>query len=370
MTWILTGLLRATTRMLPVERRDWAEAVWADARDVPPGWDRLSWLLGGLRIVGGEARLGYRATHVIVFAAGVTGILWIRSTGGLTPVAAGGVIGIGVMLVTLPWIRRRNARLGPVGRNLSARIARVGAYATIMLFLVAGLGASHYAGRRFGVTHPHGSPGVWVPIFVIMTAYVVAVLFATAQGSQVPVAAMTVGVTVGAVAGLGVYALAPYGGMRHVHNPLISVTCVIAVLVGVFGAPVLAGALAARRVAAPVDESTGAEQARFRAALFAGALAGGAMVLVLSALTVMTLFLMPQRVALEWANPDPHAPHGTPFEIEMSVADSIDEHLGFLVVGPFGGLALSVVGVAIVEGIDSRGRSRQPSPQPVGVASP
>ncbi len=34
---------RGAVRLVPAARRDWAEAVWAEAQEVPPGWPRLAW---------------------------------------------------------------------------------------------------------------------------------------------------------------------------------------------------------------------------------------------------------------------------------------------------------------------------------------
>ena len=53
----LTGLLRVLARLLPAGRREWAEAVQAEASQAPAGWPRLSWLAGGVWLVaaGGAA---------------------------------------------------------------------------------------------------------------------------------------------------------------------------------------------------------------------------------------------------------------------------------------------------------------------------
>ena len=55
-------LARACARLLlPVGRRDWAEALWAEANAVPAGWRRLAWRAGGVRLITREARLGRKA---------------------------------------------------------------------------------------------------------------------------------------------------------------------------------------------------------------------------------------------------------------------------------------------------------------------
>jgi len=57
LTELLAGMLRHATRMLPPGRREWAEAVQAEAGQVPPGWPRLRWLAGGLWLVAREATM-------------------------------------------------------------------------------------------------------------------------------------------------------------------------------------------------------------------------------------------------------------------------------------------------------------------------
>ncbi len=39
----MSWLVRAAARLLPPGRRDWAEAVWAEAHELPAGWQRLAW---------------------------------------------------------------------------------------------------------------------------------------------------------------------------------------------------------------------------------------------------------------------------------------------------------------------------------------
>ena len=51
----MSWLGSAGVRLLPAGRRDWAEAVWAEAREVPAGWPRLAWRAGGVWLVAREA---------------------------------------------------------------------------------------------------------------------------------------------------------------------------------------------------------------------------------------------------------------------------------------------------------------------------
>ena len=54
----MSWLGRAAARLVPAERRDWAEALWAEADEVPAGWERLAWRAGGVRLIARQARLG------------------------------------------------------------------------------------------------------------------------------------------------------------------------------------------------------------------------------------------------------------------------------------------------------------------------
>jgi hypothetical protein len=65
----MSWLSRAGARLLPAERRDWAEAVWAEAQEVPPGWPRLAWRAGGVWLIAREAQIMCRIGTLLLFAA-------------------------------------------------------------------------------------------------------------------------------------------------------------------------------------------------------------------------------------------------------------------------------------------------------------
>ena len=77
LTTVLAGLLRWVVVLLPAGRREWGQAVWAEAGDVPAGRVRLSCVVGGLWLVVGEAemirKIGYTGAGV---AAGAT-MVWL-----------------------------------------------------------------------------------------------------------------------------------------------------------------------------------------------------------------------------------------------------------------------------------------------------
>ena len=38
----MAGVLRRSAALVPADRRPWAEAAWAEAAEVPAGWQRLA----------------------------------------------------------------------------------------------------------------------------------------------------------------------------------------------------------------------------------------------------------------------------------------------------------------------------------------
>ena len=62
--------------------------------------------------------------------------------------------------------------------------------------------------------------------------------------------------------------------------------------------------------------------------------------IVVTTLTLVMMRLHPGRVPLKWANPDPNVPHGTPYEIQMSVSDGAEVYLALLILAPIIGAIL------------------------------
>jgi hypothetical protein len=55
-------------RLVSAGRRDWAEAIWAEASEVPSGLRRLAWLAGGARVMVREALMARRIGRWLLFA--------------------------------------------------------------------------------------------------------------------------------------------------------------------------------------------------------------------------------------------------------------------------------------------------------------
>ena len=67
---------RGAARLLPAGRRDWGEAVWAEAPEVPPGLAGLAWRAGGVWMLAREALLLRRIGRAMLFAAAAAVAAW------------------------------------------------------------------------------------------------------------------------------------------------------------------------------------------------------------------------------------------------------------------------------------------------------
>ena len=118
-TRMLAGLLGRSAGLLPAARREWAEAVLAEAGEVPAGSARVAWLGGGVWMVAREVVLG-TVIRALAFAAGAVGLAWVgwpgASSNSATLLNRVYVTGTVVLLAVLPWVVRRY--FGPGARRL------------------------------------------------------------------------------------------------------------------------------------------------------------------------------------------------------------------------------------------------------------
>jgi hypothetical protein len=159
----ITGLARWSVRVVPAERREWAEAVWAEAGEVPTH-RQLSWVAGGLWTVTRQAGIVRRIVYwlgVAALAVGASEMVSLVWRG--APVASGFRsvsvpqlnLGTGiyvdpnttgdvrslaittvVVLAALPWVARRRGAFGPASYNSAARVVRVGGCAAICVLVL------------------------------------------------------------------------------------------------------------------------------------------------------------------------------------------------------------------------------------------
>jgi hypothetical protein len=371
---LLAGLLRWSMVLLPAGRRGWAEAVWAEAAEVPAGRARLSWLVGGLWLISREAgmmrRIGFLTAGVVAGAAMAWWDWHPGSANPAMPVNRATIIGVMALLAVLPWATR--PLLGPTADNRAARIVRVSGYLAVYVLLLVMVALSRFADSRFDhfqafdqhnweADMRSGAVVGAVLIVTVVGGYAAAILTLTARRTSIAPATLAVGATLGLTAAVIVYVLEPLGNPRHT-NWLVSAgsgTVSLGVLVG---ALLAAGAFAGRRIAeVPGTDPEAKESARVGAGAIAGLCAGGAAALLLGIMTITTMLMFPRHVDLKWANPSPAVPHGTAFEVQMSVGDAAAKYQAGLLIGPLlGGVLGAIGGVAVMGAAKPRRRAEPP----------
>ena len=294
-TSVVAALLRMSAWLLPAARRDWADAVVAEAGEVQARTGRLAWLCGGLWLVAREVLMG-TWVRVLAFVAGVTALVWVGwpgpSSDSALPVNRMYVIGTVLMLAVLPLVVRRY--VGPARKGWAPTAARIGCYAMVLV-LVAARNSKDRFGNKLG--HAYFAPafGLIVLQFVLLlviAAYVAGVLVVTCERVQITRAGLPAALVLGAATGGFLYALGRFGGPGiDPSGPTLPWWGLAAlVLPAVTG--LLVGRLSARD---PRPSSLGPHQQGTVAAIAAVASAA----LVVSVLTMVTIALFPQQVPLE-----------------------------------------------------------------------
>jgi hypothetical protein len=296
----VSWLGRAGSRLVPAGRRDWAEAVWAEAYEVPAGWRRLAWRVGGVWLIAREATMVRWIGSRVLFAAAAGAAAWTAWSVGQAATVRADVIGTVLLLAGLPLLTRWF--LGPPD-NRAARRLRAAGYAAVLALMPAKAATDLFLGAvpRGGIDlhtyerfHCKNGPWChWVPgtsglsptvgsevTLLILTACGLAIVLAlTARRTRVAPAALTIGAGTGLALGVVMYAIAPLGlNVAYPYRPWLpgSSGLLFGVLawILIFGAPLVAGAVARRRgyMPGPPDQLTD-DQARQGAA--AGLVSGG-----------------------------------------------------------------------------------------------
>jgi hypothetical protein len=338
LTWMLAGALRAAARWLPPGRRDWAEAVQAEAELIPAGWPRVGWLAGGLRLAAKEAEIMRKVVYWLGIGAVAAAAAWTVWLSWHTSPAADALtvtdrvrvlVGVGA-LALLPWVGRRRGWFGPVGHSITARLVRVTGCAG-----ACGLGVAIVRMDRYIHGGPHGpapfslsreiiaavllSTGLvalgvvrarwpqldagtlWafagmsstlllalVPAQAIAVAYVAVILAATSRRSPVANASLAAGAMTGLAAGLTA-ALAVYE-LNTQDDRYVDL-----ILLLLFVTTILSGALAGA-AASWLRPGTGdakeLREARIRQGLLAGTASGAVAGLVLTNFVAIAVFMM------------------------------------------------------------------------------
>jgi len=303
LTRAMASVLRRSAVLMPADRREWAEAAWAEVAEVPAGWQRLRWLAGGLRLTVQEAVRGRRLWYPLAFAAAAAGMAWSAWSGppgdSAIEINRIDVIVIVVILAMLPWIIRR-AR-GPVADARLARLVRTGGYVAVLALVLA-----KSALERVADAPPNnlGGPVVaWTgeAVFLaVMASYAAVILAFTARRSPVLPATVAIGTVTGIALGVLVYGLGPLGFPLRFTGPwparLYDTAMALGVLLALC-APVWAGRAAARRVGRSLTAGAGARQGAM-----AGLCAGTAAALAVAVLSTATIAILPYDTGLQhWA---------------------------------------------------------------------
>ena len=338
LTWMLTRMLRDAARLLPSARREWAEAVRAEADLVPAGWPRVGWLAGGLWLAVKEAEIMRKVVYWLGIGAVAAAAAWAVWLSWHTSPAADALtvtdrvrVLVGVAaLALLPWVGRRHGWFGPVGNSIAARLVRVAGCAA-----VCGLGAAIVRMDRYIHGGPHGPApfslsreiaaavilgaglvalrvvrarwpqvdayALWLAVGMtgvivlvllpaqgIATTYVAAILAATSRRSLVANGSLAAGAMTGPPAGLA-QALAIYG-LNTPDDRYVGLLIVIMMAITfLFAVP---AGVAAAWLRSGNEDPAELREARIRQGLLAGSVSGAAAGLVLTDFVPIAVFMM------------------------------------------------------------------------------
>jgi hypothetical protein len=374
MSWpsrIATAAGRCALRLVPAGRRDWAEAVWAEAHEVPAGWSRLAWRAGGLGLIAKEGRMTRTigAWSLSVVAAGAAaGGAWPGSPVSHAAAVQGGIIITLALLAGLPLLSRW--LLGPPG-NRTARWLRAVFYAAILAVMPAQTAIRLFLGtvprsgidrHTFDVIQGPGVPGSvsgssgWageIGILVFTACFLAVLLALTARRTPVAPATLAIGAGAGLVLGVVMYAIAPLGlNVKYPDRPWLhgSAADTVGALAWIllFGAPLVAGVLAGRRCDVEEDDPAQATVTQAWQGFAAGAVSGGVGAMLVTVLGAGTTALM---VRSAWVRDllyhGPHLTASAVYGRELYASQDVSAYFLLLFGFPIIGLIMGLVGTGI-----------------------
>jgi hypothetical protein len=377
LTRVVTALLRCSAGLLPADRRGWTRALRAEADEVPEGWRRLAWLLGGLgltvRLAVREATWRRGLGYPLAFAAAAAATAWSAWSGprGDSAVAVNraDVITIAVLLAGLPWAIRRFR--GPLAGGWPARLLRAGGYAAVLALVLVKAAVERVAGAP--PNNFEGPARAWtgeVVFLAVMAGYAALILACTARRSPAAPGTVAIGAAAGAALGVLAYVLGPLGFPLRLTGrwpvSLYDAAMALGALLALCG-PTLAGLAATRKAGRGRPAAS-----RMGQGAMAGVWTGAAAALVVAVLSTATIALLPYEPALRhWASS--HVGQWTPAVSRWTPIYGPRGYLGYvagnsafaagylvvLVLGPLFGAALGtwagrVAGRAGLPGIGPR----------------
>ena len=290
LTRALTGLLTRSGWLMEEDRAEWLEGLVAEATETSAGRDRVVWLIGGAWLIAAEA-LRRSAIRILAFIAAAAVVLLITWRGSSSdsavlvnrieiPLCLG-------LLALLPLVVRRF--FGPVGDGLLPRTVRVVGY-LVVLALVTAKAVEAREGEKLGAYFSDGGKVAGLIVLVI-AGYAGAILVLTSQRVRLNRSALAIAIGIGALTGVALFALYGY----HLNTPPL-MPWVLTVL----ALPFLIGFAVTRRAAraAPAKHMTPAQQgalvavcATAMAALLLALLSGGPAPILLLLLVLAPVLL-------------------------------------------------------------------------------
>ncbi len=369
---VAAAVRRGTARLLPAGRRDWTEAVWAEAHEVPPGLARLAWRAGGVWAIAREALLPRRLVHAALFAVAAVFAAWAawpRPWVGHVAEGRFNAIAPVLLVAGLPLLSRRFfGPAGPsrVGRSLrifycAATLALLPAF-TILLVLNR-LAPTQPADRNIfcgaqgcvGVVPGRSSGGpTWegeILVMLLTIGYVGVSLFLTSRRSQVTRSTLAIGGGTGLLFGVVMYAVDPLGLQKWATNPWLPGSkadpLVALAWILLLGGPAAAAVLASWRCRGP-DGARPPYNIRLGQGIAAGVLANGTGALFTAALgtgTVMLTLKSPRL--LHWLNHGQHLTAVATYRYELYTGQGALRYGLVLISFPVIGLIMSSLAAAI-----------------------
>ena len=357
---------RAAARLVPARRREWAEAIWAEAREVSPGWPRLAWRAGGMRLIVKEARMTRRLAILVLFAAAAGAAAWSAWPDAAVShgaAAQGDVIVTLVLLAGLPALARW--QLGPPA-NRAARRLRAGFYAAIVVIMAAKAVSERFVGavprgghdlRTFDLFQGQSVPGSssggpdWggeIAILVLVACYLAVILALTARRTPIAPATLAISSAAGLALGLVMYLIAPLGLDKLPTAPWLHGTASSAVValawVLLFCGPLTAAIVSALRCHVPGDQRAEGT-ARIWQSLAAGLVCNGVGALTVTVLGTGTTALMIRSAWVRGALY--HGLHLTSTAVygrELYASQAVQAYGAICVIFPIIGVFVAIVG--------------------------